>query len=579
MYITFAVFTNIFSLKYFIFCMLRHKLLLLIPFIGLLFFHTTISAQWSYLGSDSVSDGPANFTLKVAVNNAGVPYVAFTDNAYGQVRVMRFINDAWESVGNNIGPMNYANYVKDFVITTDGTLYVTTRQSNVLTIMRLDGSSWTTVTSAASFPPTISGDNAREVYHKIAKNGTQYLLQESVNYPNEKTNLKLSVFNNNTWTTLNTTSLPKDTISVERALHISANNVPYFIADGKGTYSQRPSGLRLYKFLNNVWQQVGQDSIGIPDVNSPEPYDFQLAADGTPYILYTDENLNRQMVVKRFLNNQWSVVGAGPLTTSNLTLPEPSIFITNNNDVYISYLDNNAWGAPIVRKLENNAWVSLANTRAIHRLSLAVSAGQVFLGGINWNNQNRLAVLTRANPTIPVELIDFVGEIADKTNQLSWTTASEKNNLQFTVERSKDGKHFTAIGTVKGNGTTSAVSRYTFTDNTPLSISYYRLIQTDMDGKKTTCKTITLARKEAKMNILKVFPSITTDVLTVETVTDGKATLMVVDAVGRSILTQNIAPTNGFNTTPLSVCYLPNGVYMLILTTQNGQSIERFVKY
>ena len=559
--------------------MFKHKRILIISFVSLLLFHTPTFAQWSYLGSDSVSDGPANFTLKVAVNNAGIPYVAFTDNAYGQVRVMRFINDAWESVGNNIGTTNYSNYVNDFVITTDGTLYVTTQQSNVLTIMRLDGASWTTVTSAASFPPTISGDNAREVYHKIAKNGIQYLLQESVNYPNDKTNLKLSVFNNNAWTTLNTTSLPKDTISVERALHISANNVPYFIANGKGSFSQNPSGLRLYKFLNNAWQQVGQDNIGIPDVNSPEPYDFQLATDGTPYILYTDESLNRQMVVKRFLNNQWSVVGAEPLTSSNLTLPEPTIFITNNNDVYISYLDNNAWGAPIVRKLENDAWVSLAHTRTIHRLSLAVSAGQVFLGGIDWNNQNRLAVLTRSNPTIPIELVDFTGEITDKTNQLSWTTASEKNNLQFIIERSNDGKHFDAIGTVKGNGTTSAVYHYTFIDNTPLSLSYYRLVQTDVDGKKTTCKTITLARKEAKTSIVQIYPSVATDVLSIETVVNEKAILMVIDAVGRPILTQNMAEIKGINTTQLPVSSLPNGVYMLVLRTQNEQSIMRFVKH
>ena len=99
--------------------MFKHKRILIISFVSLLLFHTPTFAQWSYLGSDSVSDGPANFTLKVAVNNAGIPYVAFTDNAYGQVRVMRFINDAWESVGNNIGTTNYSNYVNDFVITTD----------------------------------------------------------------------------------------------------------------------------------------------------------------------------------------------------------------------------------------------------------------------------------------------------------------------------------------------------------------------------------------------------------------------------------------------------------------------------
>lgn len=86
------------------------------------------------------------------------------------------------------------------------------------------------------------------------------------------------------------------------------------------------------------------------------------------------------------------------------------------------------------------------------------------------------------NP-LPVELISFSGIKDGKTTLLNWETASELNNDYFIVERATDLCPFTEIGRVAGNGNSSQLHSYSFTDRNPREgINYYRLKQTDFNG-------------------------------------------------------------------------------------------------
>lgn len=93
------------------------------------------------------------------------------------------------------------------------------------------------------------------------------------------------------------------------------------------------------------------------------------------------------------------------------------------------------------------------------------------------------------NIALPVQLISFILSHSDEGVHINWKTASEENNDFFTVEQSEDGINFKPIGTVKGNGTVKAVSSYEYTDEYPvIGRSYYRLSQTDYDGRMETFK-------------------------------------------------------------------------------------------
>ncbi len=94
---------------------------------------------------------------------------------------------------------------------------------------------------------------------------------------------------------------------------------------------------------------------------------------------------------------------------------------------------------------------------------------------------------------IPVELISFTSSIQNGKVVLSWETATETNNHGFEIER-KSGADWIKIGFVKGNGTTTEISKYSYTDNPKQSglsgeVSY-RLRQVDYNGTATYTKEL-----------------------------------------------------------------------------------------
>lgn len=97
-----------------------------------------------------------------------------------------------------------------------------------------------------------------------------------------------------------------------------------------------------------------------------------------------------------------------------------------------------------------------------------------------------IATINTSQTPLPITLVSFEAKLMQNIVQLSWATVSEINNDYFSIERSKDGKNWIEIGTKKGAGTTSKRMTYQFVDDNPIEgNSYYRLKQTDYDGKYT----------------------------------------------------------------------------------------------
>lgn len=86
---------------------------------------------------------------------------------------------------------------------------------------------------------------------------------------------------------------------------------------------------------------------------------------------------------------------------------------------------------------------------------------------------------------MPVELVSFTADVDGYLVNLSWITATEINNFGFEIER-KTNDNWEKIGFVNGNGTTTEMQYYSFTDNIRLTNNidkiYYRLKQIDFDG-------------------------------------------------------------------------------------------------
>ena len=78
----------------------------------------------------------------------------------------------------------------------------------------------------------------------------------------------------------------------------------------------------------------------------------------------------------------------------------------------------------------------------------------------------------------------FSASVTTTSALLSFSTATERNNAYFSIERSTDGARFEAIGKVTGAGDSNVQQDYTYTDERPVKgVNFYRLKQVDFDGQ------------------------------------------------------------------------------------------------
>ena len=174
---------------------------------------------------------------------------------------------------------------------------------------------------------------------------------------------------------------------------------------------------------------------------------------------------------------------------------------------------------------------------------------------------------------LPIELIHFkailteFGEVA-----IQWTTASETNNDYFSIERSINGKNWETISTVPGTGNSNWNINYEFVDPSPLKgVSYYRLKQTDFDGKYSYSATSYVMNRS--QTSFRIYPNPTSDKLTVEV--DGThSSINLLSSLGQPQKV-SIEERDGFSV--IDVSTLPSGVYFLQLGSNSNTKVEKVV--
>jgi pectate lyase len=166
---------------------------------------------------------------------------------------------------------------------------------------------------------------------------------------------------------------------------------------------------------------------------------------------------------------------------------------------------------------------------------------------------------------LPLKLLSFNAELSGKEVKASWQTENEVNTAGFDVERSADGRTFTAIGNV-ASANTNGVHNYGFADKNPLpGISWYRLKQKDTDGKFIYSKTVAI--NNLSRISLGIFPNPASGGVAI---THSKAIagteIRIVAADGRVVTAFKTAV--GSMITWVDISKLPMGNYLI--TMQNG---------
>lgn len=185
----------------------------------------------------------------------------------------------------------------------------------------------------------------------------------------------------------------------------------------------------------------------------------------------------------------------------------------------------------------------------------------------------------RFNGMVPVELTSFTAQVYKHSVTLNWSTATEKNNMGFEIQRKTDNEFFT-IGFVEGNGTTTDPKDYSFTDKNLSAGNYtYRLKQVDFDGSSEFSEELTVEITSPSQFILNQNypnPFNPTTNIKFNLPASSFVNLSVFNLVGEKVaeLLNEYLPEGEHNLN-FNASNLPSGIYVAKLSTEN---MNRLIK-
>lgn len=186
-----------------------------------------------------------------------------------------------------------------------------------------------------------------------------------------------------------------------------------------------------------------------------------------------------------------------------------------------------------------------------------------------------------AAATLPIQLLSFTGKREREDALLNWTALEDATTESFQVERSTDGRTFTALGTVAAQQKNGQYS-YQFTDRgiTALNVDvlYYRLNIRDIDGESSFSKIVMLPL--STRGAVTVFPNPVQQGVQVQISVSSPQVVRwkVVDNAGRVMKQQVSSLAAGSNRLTIDVRQWSSGVYHLQVEGRGLQEQVRFVK-
>lgn len=190
---------------------------------------------------------------------------------------------------------------------------------------------------------------------------------------------------------------------------------------------------------------------------------------------------------------------------------------------------------------------------------------------LNDNNGNGKFDFRDGSIQLPIELIEFKAKLIDKKTQINWTTASEKNNEYFMVQRSANGVDFEDLEKVQGAGNSNTILKYQIYDYMPFDgINYYRLMQVDYDGT-TSFSSIVAVRNDTN-KIVQIFPNPSSGIFTINSLDDLELDIYTMNA---QLIYSNKVEANSSKKIDLSD--LPKGIYILVYRSNNTTKTRRII--
>jgi Secretion system C-terminal sorting domain len=191
------------------------------------------------------------------------------------------------------------------------------------------------------------------------------------------------------------------------------------------------------------------------------------------------------------------------------------------------------------------------------------------LTAANLTNTFYLGSVNTSSP-LPVTLISFTARVQNNEVALNWSTAQEINFDYFTIQRSKDIAVWESIEKISGSASNGNVNYYSGYDPAPYKgISYYRLMQTDLDGKWTYSfvRPVNLGVQVG----ISVYPNPAINLITINFSQADKYQVIIFNNSGQLMIAPVVV--NG-NRTSINVLNYPDGIYFI--QVNHGSDSETF---
>ena len=161
-----------------------------------------------------------------------------------------------------------------------------------------------------------------------------------------------------------------------------------------------------------------------------------------------------------------------------------------------------------VRLVRANNATTIGTATATTGSATNVRANRTGLTFSQLNNSFYLGSSDPTNSPLPIELAYFRATLRNGQVISKWKTLQEKNNHFFTLQKTPDFETFYEVARIDGQGNSRAEMTYEFADESPFpGRSYYRLMQTDYDGKFTYSDPVMIEYDGLATSMLQTYPN------------------------------------------------------------------------